>query len=297
MTWLLIAVGGYLLNAFSALTDKFLLKRTIQEPVVYAFFVSVLGLIAFVFAPFDFRFPGFSIFLISLAAGLTYVAALLIFFSALKRSETSIIVSTVGGLTPLFVFAFAAIILREILSTVQIIAFFVILVGTYLISKETGLRNKISKQLLFWALAAGLLFGLSHVLSKFVYINHSFGSGIIWRSIGMFAGAAILFLIPANREKIIKEIKESEIKMSGLFLGGQLAAALSFILVNYAFSLGSIALVNALAGIQYVFLFLLVIFLSKKHPQIIKEPLTKKIISRKIVSLALIVGGIFILLI
>ena len=296
MQWIIISVFAYFLNAIALLIDKFLLKRIIPNPAVYAFYVGVLGLLVFVFAPFNFQFPNLLVLILSLAAGVSYIFALLVFYFLLKKGEASRIVPLVGGLSPVFIFILAWLLLQEMLSVIQICAFVLILLGGWLImwERKKG-KTTFPWPVFFLSLLPAFLFALSHVLSKFVYVNFSFMSGLIWRGVGGFLGGMILFLIPQNREKIIKAVKRSQNKKSFIFIFGQTCAAISFVLVNYAFFLGSVTLVNALSGVQYVFLFLIIIILSKKLPQILQEGITMRIIWQKALSLILISLGISLL--
>ncbi|GAI92496.1 unnamed protein product [marine sediment metagenome] len=71
-----------------------------------------------------------------------------------------------------------------------------------------------------------------------------------------------------------------------------------FILQNFAIALAGLAFLpflNALQGIQYVFLFLIIIFLARKFPRIVEEKLSKKNILQKVISIALIGLGLVIL--
>ena len=66
---------------------------------------------------------------------------------------------------------------------------------------------------------------------------------------------------------------------------------LAIALVGLAF----LPFLNALQGVQYIFLFLIIIFLAKKFPKISEEKLTKKIILQKVISIILIGLGLAIL--
>lgn len=291
MLWLTTSIFAYFLNAIAALIDKFLLNKAIPYPAVYAFYVSILGLAAFIFAPFGFQFPPLIILSASLVAGAIFVFGLWIFYYLLKRGEASRVVPLTGGFTPLFILALAWLLVGERLSVHQLFAFLFILAGSWLIIWERS-KNKEKKPFpwptFFLSLAVAFLFGLSLVLGKFVYNHFSFTSGLIWRGVGGFLGGIIIFLIPQNRKQITKEIKNPKGKSSFILLFGQSCAAISFVLINYAFSLGSVTLVNALTGTQYVFLFLMTIILSKKFPQILKEEITSSVILQKVLSLILI---------
>lgn len=89
-------------------------------------------------------------------------------------------------------------------------------------------------------------------------------------------------------------MKQPKKETGFIFFGSQACSSLGFVLMNYAFALGSVALVTALAGVQYAFLFLFILMLSK-HSRFVNEKLSGEIIKRKVVSILLIGLGIFLL--
>jgi len=200
MIWLIISLVGYFLLAIAGLTDKILLKKSIPEPVVYAFYISLLSLIALLLIPFGFEFPGFHLLLISFAAAFIFTLALLLFFSLLKKEEASRVIPLVSGLSPVFVFILSRNFLGESLSLKQILAFIIILIGGLLISLEKGKKKEsLFQKTFFLGLIASFLFAVFYVLSKYVYLHHSFISGFIWIKIGGGLSALILFLIPTPK--------------------------------------------------------------------------------------------------
>ncbi|MEK9194472.1 MAG: DMT family transporter [Patescibacteria group bacterium] len=293
--WLFISFASYLLNAFAVLVDKALLKRSIPHPVTYTFYVSVLSLFAFLLTPFGFYWPGTFLVLVGILSGLASTFALLFFFSSLREGEASRVSPFVGGLVPIFILFLAWIILGEFLTSKQIFAFIIIMLGSYLISRKGSNMGPIPPKVIFWSIAAAFLFALSHTLAKYIYIEHSFSSGFIWRAVGTFLGALFLILPNRTRRIIFDSFHRISPKMSFIFLFGQIAAASAFILLNYAFTLGPIALTNALSGVQHVFVFFFVLLLAKNHPGILEETLTPATILRKIFSIILIGGGVFLL--
>ena len=297
MNWLIISIFAYFLNAIAGLIDKILLKKSIPEPVVYTFYVGVLSLAALVLIPWGFQYPGLNLLLISLLAGLIFILALWLLYILLKKEEISRIIPLVGGFSSVFVFLSAHLFSLEKLSSKQILAFIIILIGGFLISLKKGPIKFLSKKIFFLGLLNSSLFALFYILSKFVYLNHPFISSFVWLRIGGGLGVLILFFIPRNREKILAAIKKSNIGIGKIFLFGQGCGALSFLFVNYAIFLGSVSLVNALQGTQYGFLFLMAIIFSKRFPHLLEEKLTTKIVFQKAISIVLIGLGIFILFI
>ena len=59
--------------------------------------------------------------------------------------------------------------------------------------------------------------------------------------------------------------------------------------------LAFLAIINALQGVQYVFLLIFAVLLSLKFPQILKEEISREIIFQKVVAILLIGGGLVIL--
>ena len=85
-------------------------------------------------------------------------------------------------------------------------------------------------------------------------------------------------------------------KQTGLvFLVAQAIGAAGGLLQNFAISQGSVTIVNALAGTQFVFLLLLTVSLSALRPKILRERFTRNIMVQKVVAVSLITIGILLL--
>ncbi len=94
--------------------------------------------------------------------------------------------------------------------------------------------------------------------------------------------------------------KEILNKKTGIiFLSSQAVGAIAGILQSLAISLSPVAylaILNALRGIQYVFLFIITLGFSYFYPKILKENISKRIILQKTVAIVLIVIGLAILI-
>ena len=56
-----------------------------------------------------------------------------------------------------------------------------------------------------------------------------------------------------------------------------------------------LAIVNSMRGIQYIFLFIITLFISYFYPKILEEEISRKIFFQKIISIILIAVGLIIL--
>jgi len=296
--WLLIAISGYFLFSITNVVDKLVLTK-IKKPRVYATAVAVFGLLGLIFIFFGFKMPNNWIIFVSIIAGMIYIFALVPFYKGIQMGQTSRVVSFVGGLMPIFVLILGAISGIETLTQKQLIAFFIILAGSYLISL-TPSKKKNAKLAFVWAFLAAILFGSFYFLSKYIFLNSDFVSGfVIMRIGGLIAGLVLLFW-PGTLKDIMKNIKTRKKKQTqkkaSLVLFSQICAAIGFVLVNYAVSIGKVSLVNAIAGTQFVFLLILTILLYKKFPQL-KEKVTAKIIIQKIIAILFIALGLYLLVV
>ncbi len=300
MNWLYIGLVAYFLNAISFVVSKVLLTELIPDAWTYTFYVNIVGVLAVLLIPFGFFIPSPAVIAASFASGITYVFALLLFYKLLRREEASQIVPLTGGMTPIFVLILASFFLGELLTLNQIIGFVLVVLGGFIVAHDQPWQKRTWRMevKIFWGAAlAAVLFGASQVLMKFVFDNGPFLNGFIWRGFGAVVGAALLLLPARPRQRIIGSLHHPSIKTDSIFVVGQIAALASFVLVNYAFSLGPVSLVNALSGVQYAFLFGFIVFLSKRHPAILEEPLQPAVVRQKIWSIVLITAGVFALFI
>jgi uncharacterized membrane protein len=84
-------------------------------------------------------------------------------------------------------------------------------------------------------------------------------------------------------------------KQLAFFLGVRFAAAIAFILLNWAISLGNVSMINALQGTQYVFLLFIVILLARKYPRFINEEIGQGVILQKTIGVILVGIGLYLL--
>lgn len=298
--WLSITLLSYLCFAVNGVIDKFLLSKTSFHPGVYAFLISVLGLLGFLLVPFGASPPadhwGLMIF-----AGVIFIYALFFFFAALKILEASRTLPLTGTLVALFSLAIA-IYFGEHFNTNQSAAFILLVVGGILISFETDRRLDDQTWGWFFAVAAAICYAVGFYALKLTYTNVGFLPGFVWTRLGGLAGGLTLLAIPEVRRGIrllflpISKQESSRPPRLGLVIAGQGIGALGSFLQNYAIALGSVALINALQGTQYVFLFLMTTALSFHFPQILNEKQNVGVLAQKIVAIAMIAVGLYLII-
>jgi len=265
MLWLIIIIVAYFLFAIVALGDKYLLAGA-PNPKSYSFYVGILGGLVLILIPFvDFSIPAFYQVLFCFLAGAMFIFAILGMFEGLERFEASRIIPAVGGILPLFTFLLVYFFSgrEEILGAWELLAFLLLLSGSVLINIKLGKR--ISFASLKISAVTAFLFALFFVLTKYVYMMLPFWNGFIWIRIGMFLVALFFIFFKEVRREIFAGKFTFDKKTGTFFVLNQGIGAGASILQNWAIALAGLvylSVINALQGVQYVFLFIFTIFLS-----------------------------------
>ena len=298
MTWLLLAAAAYLLLAVAATIDKLMMSGRVSHPAVYAFFVSAFNIIALVLAPFGMTLLPSYWLGISLLSGAALTAAIFFLFSSVFENDSTRVMPFTGGATPLFTVILAYIFLGERFSPFEWLAFGILVFAAVLVSANFfgGKKGRlVHAHNLF---LASLFFALSYFLSKFAFDAQPFLSVFIWSRLGSFGAGLMLLLVPIFRTAILKTFhthRNKKQKIPFVFFAGQAAGALGVFLINYAINLGSVSLVNALQGLQSVFLLSIIWLLEFREPNLLSEHFSRREFLQRAVSVALIFVGLGIL--
>ncbi|HNY35996.1 MAG TPA: EamA family transporter [Candidatus Pacearchaeota archaeon] len=297
MFWLIAIILSYLSFALASLGDKIVLSGP-SKPKSYTFFVGILSLFSVFIIPFvEFGFPsGIGLAFIVLEA-IVYVAGLYAMFYALENFDVSKVMPTIGATQPVIIAILSVFFWGyQKLEGNEILAFIILLTGSVLISIDKN--PKITKKSLEISLIASFLFSLDFIYSKFVFTEMSFWQGFIWMRIFSFI-FVLIFLFDKGFRKEMEEENSGFNKKTGIvFIVAQIFGGLANILQSWAIFLvpvSYLAIMNSMKGIQYVFLFVLVVLISSFLPKVLKEEINNKIIIQKIVSILLIGLGLAIL--
>ncbi|MEK7511775.1 MAG: DMT family transporter [Patescibacteria group bacterium] len=296
MPWLWIVICSQFANAGAQLLDKFLLTKKFPRPAVLTFWTAVANLLGVVFVFWDFvLFPGWPLLLLSLGSGIAFTIALQFLYVGLKTGEASHIAPLVGGVVAIASFVISYFWLGERLTFYQQIAVLLLVIGSLLISFEKSKKHNGWHIGMLWAIFSGVFFALSYVMSRAVFLETTFSTGFVWARIGSFAAALPLLLsAPVRKSLFAKSEKQKEKSRSGMVILAinKVLAALYFIGMNYAISLASATIVNALAGLQYAILLTLIFICTKKLPQFFREQFTAREFVQEGIAIVVIMAGL-----
>lgn len=299
MLWIPIAVSAYFFLALVAIIDKKLLTYRIPEPISYAFYVGLLNIVTLVLIPFGFKILDTTLILFAISAGIAFVVGIYFLYSTLRLSEASRALPLIGATTPLFILFFSTVITKTHLTNHELSAIGLFIAGGLLLSIKQNhsaplfqiSRHDISIKIVVPGILAAFFFACSLFLTEEVFNQTDFISGFVWMRIGNVLAAFFILLLPTARKIIFHTSRQLAPSSKKIFLANQFMGGTGNILLNIAVFLGPVAVINAMQGVQYFFLFLLALFFTAFYPRIIRESFNLRILASKLIGILLIAAG------
>ncbi len=320
MFWIPLAIGSYFFSGLAATIDKALLSKRIPSPITYTFYTGLLSIGIVVLVPFGFTLLPPKTLLLALAAGVAFIPASYFFYVSLRRCDVSRIVPVIGGSTPIFLMIFAFVVFGKALGPKEFAAVVFFILGEVVLATEVmasgrtdslwthllgarGRRLQIcgpdSRKGVFAALLAALFFALTFFLSKIVFdaATH-FNAAFIWTRLGSFLAAVLMLLVPHVRKAIFATSRGLASSSSTFVVFNKIIGASGFYLLNLAFkeaaSQNQVIIINSLKGFEYLFVFLLSIYLTVFYPDVLEEAFDYHTVILKLAGIFLIsIGFIF----
>lgn len=294
MDWLIFALLTPFLWSFTNILDKILTTKYVK-PIDYAILGGFMWSINLVFLPLsNLRVISLTFVLLLLFVGVIRIFSFLFYLKAMRIEEASR-VSPLGNLSPLFVLIMSVLFLKEGLTQYQLIAFFFILVGGFVLSiKRIKGLFRLSKALGFIILNT-FLFALSYVLLKFAYGHITLWDGLVLYAFGEIIASFILLMKRDIRKRFLKSVKRYNKKIWVIIVVDTFFGLSGNLASNAAILLGPVSLVAVVGGFQGLLVFVWAIFLSKYFPKILKEELDRKVLLVKFVAIALMIMGLYFL--
>lgn len=300
MLWLLFAFLGYLLLAIVFIMDKKIVTKSVSSPAVYTFYTCLFMFLAILAWPFI-GFPVLSgiDWFWAVVSGVAYGLALLGLYAAIEAGEASHITPFNGACVTLAVFAFALLFLGERLSTMQILGMVVLVFASVMLSFEKSREHSGFHIGFIWAILSAIFFAVSHVAAKYLYGHYDFANAFVWTRFFMGLTALPLFFVPTVWRSLFHRPRHKKNTSSSIsvrhpvlyIISDKLLAIVAVVMIQYAIAIGSVTLVNALSGVQYVLLFVFIFLFSKFRPKVFKEFFTRRELVIQTVAIILVVVG------
>ncbi len=293
MHWFFIVLAGHLINALSFIVNKYFLGHIKIKPMGYAVLIGLASAGVIALIPFGFHPLPIRLATIALLSGILFIVALYCFFTALQADDVSAIVPVIGGMIPIFTLMLSWWLLRErLLGHLLLGVGALIIGGVCMVWGKRANKRKFSRELIF-AFMGAFLFASAFVTNKIVFNETTFINGFIWARFGSLCMALVLLVSAQIRKEMIRIVRMLWSGKGIIFVLGEGMAGVGSVLLFYAMTLISVTIVNALQGVQYVFLLAVSLVLSIFNPGLLKEHFSREVISRRCVGVALIAIGVW----
>lgn len=295
MEWYVFA---FLAPAFWAMNNvfiKFLITNKFRScfPTIFliALMDAIFALTILTVTPISVNFPHS---IVAFVVGLMPLIAFWFYWKALNLEEVTRII-TLYQLIPVFTVFLSTIFLNEVLGIQRYFGIALIVIAAVLISYKKSSKKSFSRAIKFM-IPFGIITAMYTVSDKFLLNYLDFWSLFFWNVLGTFCGVAFLLSSLRLRKELAKTV--SAIGKRALFItfAGEGLYVSGTICSLVALSMANASLVSAVFGLQPLYGFLYTLFLSLFLPQLLKEEISKPILSLKISAIALTIIGIWIVL-
>jgi len=300
MNWFLLSFSSTVLWGSTNFIDKYLISKYFQKRgiSVLLIFSSLIGLfllpIIFLINRDVVNIPLHDIFIL-IASGVIYVFAIFPYLLALREEDTSLVVPTFQAI-PVFSYFLALLFLNEKLVVWQIIASLLIIFGAIGMSVDFKAKKRFFRwKVFFLMIASSFLYSLNLFLFKFVERDSSFWTTSFWEYTGFAMAALCLLLITKYRKEFWQSFKTNGTKVLGINALYEIINIVGKIIFNFASLLAPLALVQVVNGAQPLVVLFMGVILTIFFPKIIKEDISWKMLSQKLIFIILILGGVYLL--
>ncbi len=289
---LVFAVFAQVLNACIVLIDKYIVTSTnISRPSAYAFYVGIISGVVIILIPFGvIHTPSMFVIGFSLLIGFTFIASIILLYSALKIASATDVVPWLAAVSTVTTFLAGFVILEENLPSSFLYALTLFVVGMLLVG-----HFRFNARSFLLVIFSGILFGFSAVFLKILFSNTSFIDGFFWSRMGNVVGALSLLLWPRCRKAVLHSSKTTTNKTASLVIVNRVIGGVAFLFVLYAIRLGSVSVVNSLSSLQFIFIFLFIFLLRHKMVDLFEHEFRPGHVAHKVVAMLFITAGFLVL--
>lgn len=308
MTWILLATAAQFLNAVVSIFDKYIVSddKLIPKPFVYAFYSCLVtgGWIVVFFLGWipglselgmpsleNVRTPTIQVVGMAFLAAYTFFIALVSMYAALKRSDASNVIPIIGAVSTLSSFGMSYLFLDTKLSDNFIWGIVLLAVGTMLVAQTLPKASVVVQ-----VFHSGLFFALHLITMKGLFLETSFDDGFFWSRICLVLFALSLLLVPAYYTKIKEQTKDTTKKAGAIVLLVKVLAGVSAFMLLKATDLGEASVVQAIGGLQFVFiLFISMLFVHWLPPAATDKDIRPRVFFRRLLYVVVILVGFVVL--
>lgn len=303
MTWFLVSLVGPIFYAITNHIDKHLLEKYFKVSgvgtlLIFSSLASILALPIIYFAdPTVLEVDPFNIGILILV-GLCNTALLWLYLLALEDEEASVTI-IFYQLVPVFGAVLGYFILDEFLTSIQLIAMAIVIIGTTIISVELGDGDAFTfrKRTILLMSAASLCWALGSVIFKYAALEENVWRSLFWEHITLQVVGILLFTcIPTYRTHFLVAMRENSKKILSLNVTNEMLYMFANGVVAFAYLMAPIAFVLLTQSMQPFFVLAIAVFLTTFFPTLGTERISGKHLTQKLLAITITGIGTYLLL-
>ncbi len=295
-TWIFFCILAYFFWAATNVADKYFLGRKFRSSLAYTIAGSLFQLVLLLFLPFiSFSMPSPLFVFYGLLAGAILFCTLTVHFKCLQMEDATTIIP-LGSLTPMVILVLSFLFLGENLGIKEIFSFFLLIMGGFLLTiKKIDIRKIVVSPTLKYLLPNIFVYSCAAILMKYTINNVPAFESLFLLKLGAVFASIFLLLSKNTRRDFSRQFFRLGNKSKALFAVNQLVGLAGWFFFMTAVGLGSISLVSASQGVQYIFLLFLVFLSSIFFPKMMRESLDKKTLMKKAIGIGIIMIALYLL--
>lgn len=280
----------------SNFVDKYILGKYTKGIFDFLFFSTITSWLFFAAIFFFIGMPELNIYsLIPIATGITLIYSYGFYGKALEKGEASALI-ILFKLIPVIAAALAFIFLGQTLSLNELIGFVVVLIGATVVSLEKAgsiFIKGFGMMLVAIFIWSVMTLFVDHGLTKMPFWDY-----FMLDNLGSALAGLTLFIIPTMRKQVIDGIKTAQVGKYIWFFWNNFFDFLGQMSIKKALALApSVGLVTVVMQVQSFYAIAIGILLTIFVPNVIKEDISIRSLSKKFIGALIMFWGIYILLI
>ena len=303
MHWFFISLIAPFLYALTNHIDKLLLEKYFKSRGVHtlllisALLSGVAIPIFFIQAPDAIYLPIQTIFIMC-TVGLMNLVVLWLYLLALNEDEASVVI-VFYQLVPVFGLILGYYLLQETLSSIELLAMAIVLIGTTIISFEIDSDNhfKVKLRTAFLMVGASFVWALSSVILKMVSLEEGVPASLFWEHVTLFfVGILLLIFVKKFRQALKETFSVISKPILTINIGNEILYMIGNWVFAFSYLLAPIALILIMNSFQPIFVFIIGILLTLFAPTLGTEKISLINISQKLVAIVITGIGTYLLL-
>ena len=291
---IILAIIAAVFYATTNHIDKFLISKAVKNAdfrslaLMSTLIAGIIMSVIYLFiCNFNLAFDIESIGILLLNSAL-YPIALIVYFKALDRDDTTLIV-IMFQLVPVFLLFFSPLLLQDQdISLIQLIGSIIATIAAIMVTYEPSKKKFDRHKLVTLGMMAvvSFLYAVWFILERYVNATHDFNQTTFWSNFTLIiVGIFIYIFFKSFRKSFNKMIKTNGPVIIGLNLLNELFNSFGGVFSTLAGTMTSVALVSFAVMIMGI-------VITKLFPKIAKENISKKETIKRVIAIAICIIGL-----